>query len=32
MVKAYAALNAGENLKPYEYEAKNLKANEVNII
>ena len=31
MVKAYAALNAGEDLKSYKYEPKNLNANEVRI-
>jgi uncharacterized zinc-type alcohol dehydrogenase-like protein len=31
MVKAYAALNAGENLKPYEYESKTLEQNEIRI-
>ena len=29
MVKAYAALNPGENLKLYEYEPEELKQNEV---
>lgn len=31
MVKAYAALNAGEDLKPYEYESKTLEQNEIRI-
>jgi uncharacterized zinc-type alcohol dehydrogenase-like protein len=31
MVKAYAALNPGENLKLYEYEPEELKQNEVRI-
>jgi len=31
MVKAYAALNAGEDLKPYEYESKSLEQNEIRI-
>ena len=31
MVKAYAALNAGEDLKPYEYESKKLEQNEIRI-
>ena len=31
MVKAYAALNAGEDLKPYEYESKTLEKNEIRI-
>ncbi len=31
MVKAYAALNAGDDLKPYEYEPKALEQNEVRI-
>ena len=31
MVKAYAALNAREDLKPYEYESKTLEKNEIRI-
>ena len=31
MVKAYAALNAREDLKPYEYESKTLEQNEIRI-
>ena len=31
MVKAYAALNAGEDLKSYEYESKTLEQNEIRI-
>ena len=31
MIKAYAAMSAGNPLEPFEYEAQPLKPNEVNI-